>query len=114
LFISKSRISIRNLPKREFYEKELKELMNVVIEEWLKTKPDVQKSEGHKKKFLKQIKVLRDKEKLTATGESLASGIGFAEFADENLAQFAIRYLNNMELATSKGLIVDYSLEDAR
>lgn len=27
---------------------------------------------------------------------------------------FAVRYLNNMELVTNKGLIVDFSLEDAR
>lgn len=92
---------MRNLPKREFYEKELKELMNVVAEEWLKTKPEVQKADGHKKKWIKQIKVLRDKEKQTATGESLASGIGFTEFENEDLALFAIYYLNNMTLLSS-------------
>jgi hypothetical protein len=36
LFVSKKRIQIRNLPKKEFYEGELKELMMVVIDEWLK------------------------------------------------------------------------------
>ena len=36
LFISKTRIQIRNLPRREFFEKELKELMRVVAEEWSK------------------------------------------------------------------------------
>jgi hypothetical protein len=30
LYISKIRLQIRNLPKREFFEPELKELMNVV------------------------------------------------------------------------------------
>ena len=40
--------------------------------------------------------------------------MGFAEFEDETLALFAIRYLNNMELVANKGLIADYSLEDAR
>jgi hypothetical protein len=40
--------------------------------------------------------------------------LGFAEFEDEALALFAIRYLNNMELVPNKGLIADYSLEDAR
>ena len=40
--------------------------------------------------------------------------MGFAEFDDESLALFAIRYLNNMELVPTKGLISDYSLEDAR
>lgn len=44
----------------------------------------------------------------------MASGLGFAEFDDEALALFSIRYLNNMELSASKGLIVDYSLEDVK
>lgn len=44
----------------------------------------------------------------------MSSGIGFAEVGDAALAKFAIRYLNNMELVPKKGLIVDYSLEDAR
>lgn len=44
----------------------------------------------------------------------MASGLGFAEFDDETLALFAIKYLNNMQLVSNKGLIVDYSLEDAR
>jgi len=44
----------------------------------------------------------------------LASGLGFAEFDDEDLALFALRYLNNMELVTNKPLISDFSLEDAR
>lgn len=44
----------------------------------------------------------------------MASGLGFAEFDDESLALFAIRYLNNMEIGGSRALIVDYSLEDVR
>lgn len=61
------------------------------------------------------MKVLRDKEKVDAVSkEKLSNGIGFAEVGDESLAKFAIRYLNNMELVPKKGLIVDYSLEDAR
>jgi hypothetical protein len=54
------------------------------------------------------VKVLRDE------GKAGGSGLGFAEFEDEGLALFAIRYLNNMELVTGKGLVADYSLEDAR
>ena len=64
---------------------------------------------------MKQVKVLRDKEKLdVATGEKQASGLGFVEFEEPELALFAVRYLNNMELVEGKGLIVDFSLEDAR
>ena len=37
LFVSKTRLQIRNLPRREFFEEELKQLMKVVAEEWSKT-----------------------------------------------------------------------------
>jgi hypothetical protein len=107
---------MRNLPKREFYEGELKELMMVVIDEWLKsTGQGPANTKSQKKKYLKQVKILRDEQKVdTSSGEKLPSGIGFAEFDDENLALFAIRYLNNMEIVPNKGLISEYSLEDAR
>lgn len=53
MFVSKKRIQIRNLPRRDFFEKELKELMMVVIDEWLKTVDDKKLKEQKKKKFLK-------------------------------------------------------------
>ena len=37
LYVSKTRLQIRNLPRREFFEPELKEVMKVVAEEWSKT-----------------------------------------------------------------------------
>ena len=92
--------------------------MMVVIEEWLKTKrPSADSSvttKSQKKKFLKQVKILRDENKVDSDSNKLPSGLGFAEFDEEALALFAIRYLNNMELVPNKGLIADYSLEDAR
>ena len=118
LFVSRKRIQIRGLPRRDFFEGELKELMMVVIGEWIKTKdPNADTSlttKSQKKKYLKQVKILRDENKVDQDGEKLPSGLGFAEFEDEALALFAIRYLNNMELTANKGLIADYSLEDAR
>ena len=61
------------------------------------------------------MKVLKDKEKVDKeSGEALSSGLGFIEFESADVAKFAIRYLNNMELIKGKGMIVDYSLEDAR
>lgn len=118
LFVSKKRIQMRGLPRKDFFEAELKELMMVVIEEWIKkNNPHVDSSvttKSQKKKYLKQVKILRDENKVDQVGEKLPSGLGFAEFEDEGLALFAIRYLNNMELVPNKGLIADYSLEDAR
>lgn len=115
LFVSRTRMTIRNLPKRDFFEKELKELIMLVVDEWMKTLTPEQKKQASQKKLVKQVKVLRDKEKVDAlTKEKLSNGIGFAEVENEELAKYAIMYLNNMELVTNKGLIVDYSLEDAR
>jgi hypothetical protein len=41
LYLSLTRLQIRNLPKREFFEKELKELLRVVIDEFFKANPKV-------------------------------------------------------------------------
>ena len=58
---------------------------------------------------------MKDGEKTdTDTGVSLGSGIAFVEFASEDLSLFAVRYLNNYELVPTKGLIVDFSMEDQR
>ena len=89
----------------------------LVVEEWLKTQADSKEKKDllKHKKFVKQVKVLTHETKLnSATGEKQSSGLGFAEFYDENITKFAIKYLNNMELVDKKGLIVDYSLEDQR
>ena len=37
LFVSKTRLTLRNFPKKEFFEAELKELANLVVKEWVKT-----------------------------------------------------------------------------
>jgi len=58
---------------------------------------------------------MRDEQKTDSlTGESLPSGQAFVEFTNPDLALFAVRYLNNMEIVAKKGLIVDFSMEDQR
>ena len=116
LSVSKRRVALRNLPRKDFLEKELKELCLLVISDFHKTLPEAPALAKIKaKKMLTQVKVLRDEEKLDqATGEKAASGLGFAEFAEEDLANYAVRYLNNMELVQGKGIIADFALEDAR
>jgi len=53
LYVSKTRLQIRNLPRREFFEPEMKELMRVVAEEWSHTlDPDVKKKIYKNKKLL--------------------------------------------------------------
>ena len=56
---------------------------------------------------------MKDEQKTDQVGESLASGQAFVEFRNEDLALFAVRYLNNLEIAgKNRGLIVDFSMED--
>jgi RNA recognition motif-containing protein len=43
----------------------------------------------------------------------LSSGLAFVEFTDHDLALFALKYLNNLQLS-NRGLVVDFALEDAR
>lgn len=116
LYISKTRLQIRNLPKRDFFEAELKEFMRVVAEEWSKTlSSEDNKQLYDNKKLISHVKVMRDEQKAdSVSGESLASGQAFVEFKSPELALFAVHYLNNLTILGSKGLIVDFSMEDQR
>lgn len=116
LYISTTRLQIRNLPRRDFFEAELKELMRVVAEEWSKTLSNDEKRQLYtNKKLLAHVKVMRDEEKTdSVSGESLPSGQAFVEFKNEQLALYAVHYLNNLEIVGNKGLIVDFSMEDQR
>jgi len=108
------------LPKREFYEPELKALIMTVMDAYRAKNPDVKISS---KKLILQVKVLRDAEKHVqvdmndkdnlGTSYKLASGLAFVELTDHESALFAVRYLNNMQL-TNRGLVVDFCLQDAR
>ena len=58
---------------------------------------------------------MKDGEKLdTDTGEALGNGQAFVEFISEDLAYYAVRYLNNYELVPGKVLSCDFSIEDQR
>jgi RNA recognition motif-containing protein len=89
--------------------------MNVVAEEWSKTldKEDYLKMYKNKK-LLSHVKVMKDSEKTDDQGNEMPSGQGFVEFTKPELALFAVRYLNNLEIAARRGLIVDFSMEDQR
>ena len=70
------------------------------------------------KNLIKQVKVLRDGEKTELDEKNqlikLSSGLAFCEFSEPEIALYAVRYLNNMQLNGARGLVVDFSLEDAR
>ena len=89
--------------------------MSVVAEEWAKTLDKTEYLKMYKnKKLLSHGKIMRDGEKQDEKGDELPSGQGFVEFTKPELALFAVRYLNNLEIAARRGLIVDFSMEDQR
>mmetsp|Transcript_5023 Transcript_5023/g.6143 ORF Transcript_5023/g.6143 Transcript_5023/m.6143 type:complete len:94 (+) Transcript_5023:303-584(+) len=71
------------------------------------------------KTLIKQVKVLQDADKTFIDPETqqvtnLFSGLAFVQLTDTDLALFTVRYLNNMQLAGNRPLIVDFALDDAR
>lgn len=71
------------------------------------------------KSLIKQVKVLKDVDKSyvdpeTNKATNLSSGLAFVQLTDPDLALFAVRYLNNMQLAGNRPLVVDFALDDAR
>jgi hypothetical protein len=60
LSVSKVRLQIRNLPKKDFYEPELRALMITVMDAYRAAAPDAKSTS---KKLITQTKVLRDAEK---------------------------------------------------
>ena len=89
--------------------------MRVVAEEWSKTlDKDTFIKQYKNKKLINHVKVMKDEQKTDAAGAALPSGQAFVEFLNSDLTLFAVRYLNNMEILTGKGLIVDFSMEDQR
>jgi len=117
LSVSRTRLQLRNLPRREFYENELRELMVAVVEAYKEHHRVAQLPKV--KSLIRQVKVLKDGEKTvvdvaTQKVTSLSSGLAFVEFSDAELALFAVRYLNNMQLAGNRPLVVDFALDDAR
>jgi RNA recognition motif-containing protein len=119
LSVSLVRLQVRNLPKKDFYEPELRALMITVMDAFKTANPTVKESA---KKLITQTKILRDAEKTVqvdtsnkdlkgdlGTSFKASSGLAFVELSSAEAALFTVRYLNNMQL-TSRGLIVDFCL----
>ena len=119
LSVSPMRLQLRNLPKREFHDAELRELMVAVLQAYKEGgHADNNSKLGKAKQMIKQVKVLKDVDKTyvdadTQQATNLSSGLAFVQLADPDLALFAVRYLNNMQLS-GRPLVVDFALDDAR
>ncbi|RUS22492.1 hypothetical protein BC937DRAFT_88752 [Endogone sp. FLAS-F59071] len=123
LFISKTRLSIRNLPVK-ITDADLKKLG---VEAVAKFKASVkaaqrtdltpeEKAEGWSfKPHVKQAKIVRAKDRVDAATQQLRSkGYGFLEFRTHAHALAALRYLNNNPevFDDTKRLTVEFSVEN--
>ncbi|RHZ58172.1 hypothetical protein Glove_375g98 [Diversispora epigaea] len=123
LYISKIRLSIRNIP-RMIDELKLKHLGKEAIKKFkveVKNGERNDLSESEKKegwdKFvhIKQAKIVRSKDKIDPATQKLRSkGYGFLEYSEHSHALAALRYLNNNPeiFGDSKRLIVEFSVEN--
>jgi nucleolar protein 4 len=124
LYISKTRLSIRNLPLKTD-DKDLKQIGFECITKFkTETKtgqrtdlsPD-EKAEGWSfKPFVKQAKIIRSKDRVDSATQKLRSkGYGFLEYRTHSHALAALRYLNNNSKVfpgDPRRLIVEFSVDN--
>ncbi|CAG8819570.1 1218_t:CDS:2, partial [Cetraspora pellucida] len=123
LFISKTRLSVRNLPL--FVDE--KKLKNLGKESIRKFKEEVKKGkrtdltktekmEGWDKLVhIKQAKIIRSKDRIDSSTKKLRSkGYGFLEFTQHSHALAALRYLNNNPgiFGEKKRLVIEFAIEN--
>ncbi|KAG1177119.1 hypothetical protein G6F70_002918 [Rhizopus microsporus] len=122
LYISKTRLSIRNLPIK-VDDKDLKALGISSVQKFKNEvkaglREDLSKEEKQEGwQYLprvKQAKIVRSKDRIDTTTNKLRSkGYGFLEFTTHAHALACLRYLNNNpDVFKGKRLIVEFSLEN--
>ena len=104
-FISRTRLSVRNIPP-EIDSKTLKKMFIEAVQ---------QRATQAVPKVL-HAKLLYDNEKMDENGKPRSKGMGFIEFTEHEHALTALRALNNNPNAFSRARrpIVEFSIEDAR
>lgn len=107
VFISKTRLMIRNIPK-SVDEKRLKKIAKRYLE---KNFEDL-----NKKKLFKQIKVMREKDRVDKNGNLRSKGFAFIECEEHDHAKALLNHLNNNTsvFGPNNKPIVEFSLEDHR
>ncbi|CEP19046.1 hypothetical protein [Parasitella parasitica] len=122
LYISKTRLSIRNLPIK-VTDSDLRALGMSSINKFKNQvksgqRDDLTKDEKedgwHLLPRVKQAKIIRSKDRIdTLTNELRSKGYGFLEFNTHSHALASLRYLNNNpDIFDGKRLIVEFSLEN--
>ncbi|KAK9842211.1 hypothetical protein WJX81_000775 [Elliptochloris bilobata] len=104
-FVSRTRLCVRNLPY-SLDEKQLKELLVAAVKERAEQARPV----------VKQVKVLRDAEKVNTAGKQASKGLAFVEFGDHAHALCALRQLNNnpAPFGEERRPIVEFAVENAQ
>ncbi|EPY34985.1 nucleolar protein 4 [Angomonas deanei] len=106
-FVSKTRLSVRNLP-RTMTENDLRRLFAEKAREYLEThKKDMEREKWGKYGPIKNVKLLKD-------NVGVSKGYGFVEFVNHNVALYALRHLNNNPtiFGDHRRLMVSFSLEN--
>lgn len=123
LYISKTRLSIRNLPIK-MDEKDLRKLGVQAIQKFKNEVKDGKRghlstdemAEGWDKRvFVKQAKIVRSKDRVDGDTKQLRSkGYGFLEYSTHAHALAGLRWLNNNPslFGEKKCLIVEFSVEN--
>ncbi len=104
-FVSRTRLSVRNIPP----EIDSKKLKKMFIEA-------VQKRATHSNPKVLHAKLLYETDRMDENGKPRSKGMGFVEFSEHEHALTALRALNNNPDAFSRARrpIVEFAIEDAR
>lgn len=88
MFVSRTRLNVRNLPKK-YDERAIRQLFSKPARSYLKTHPeDTDKEHWGKYGPIKNVKLLKD-------GNGVSKGYAFIEFVNHNVALSCLRQLNN-------------------
>lgn len=107
MFVSRTRLSIRNFP-RKLEEKDLRTLCSKYAREYLKKHPeDLDRESWGKYGPIKNVKLLVDP-------SGISRGYGFAEFVNHNVALHVLRSLNNNPTlyGPRQRLVVNFAIEN--
>ncbi|EAS03801.1 RNA recognition motif 2 in vertebrate RNA-binding protein (macronuclear) [Tetrahymena thermophila SB210] len=111
-YVSSTRIALMNIPKDEFQEEDIRLYAQAALikehgQEYFK-----------KQNPIKQVLLLRDKNKLDKDGVPKSRGIGFIEFNTHEQAlsflEYCVNDKQNFEKKYKKTPIIEFSIEDAR
>ncbi|CUF40140.1 RNA-binding protein, putative [Bodo saltans] len=88
MFVSRTRLNVRNLPKK-YDERAIRQMFAKAARTYLKTHPeDTDKEHWGKFGPIKNVKLLKD-------GNGVSKGYAFIEFVNHNVALNSLRQLNN-------------------